>query len=124
MRSAFEDAEIIGFEPMIELQTQCSDMNDRHVLAAAIVGEVDQLVTSNVRHFPAVIEPHSIEVVTPDEFLLYALDDCPRATTRALRNQVANLSRPHLSASQVLASLAKCGASGFAGKAEAMLNRL
>jgi hypothetical protein len=124
MRDYFEDAEISGYERLIESQTQCGDKNDRHVVAAAIVGGVDQIVTNNLSDFPAVIEPSGIDVVSPDEFLLNALDIYPKATIRALNNQVANLMRPPLSVSQVLASLARCGVPRFACEVAATIDRI
>jgi len=44
-------AEVEDFEHLIP-EMDCSDPNDRHVLAAAIAGEVDILVTDNSGDFP------------------------------------------------------------------------
>ena len=49
-----------------------NDPKDRHVLAAAIRGRADVIVTSNVRDFPPeACEPYDVDVQTPDEFLRY-----------------------------------------------------
>ena len=51
MEVAVPDAHVVGYQPLIETLT-LPDPDDRHVLAAAIFGEVDVLVTWNLRHFP------------------------------------------------------------------------
>lgn len=43
---------------------------DRHVLAAAVRGRADVIVTENLRHFAAYApDPYSVEAQAPDEFL-------------------------------------------------------
>jgi len=51
------------------------DPNDRHVLAAAIVGRCDVIVSQNLRHFPEdALAPYGIEVQHPDDFLVNHLN--------------------------------------------------
>src|SRR5579885_2357699 len=51
------------------------DANDRHVLAAAIQGNADVIVTFNLRHFPEeALAPYQIEAIHPDDFLLCQID--------------------------------------------------
>ena len=46
-------------------------MNDVHVLAAAIAGHADCIVTSNLRDFPPqLLAPFALEAIHPDEFLV------------------------------------------------------
>jgi predicted nucleic acid-binding protein len=55
------DSLVIGFDHQIE-QFKLPDPNDRHVLAAAIMGKADVIVTFNLRDFPAkALRPYSIE---------------------------------------------------------------
>lgn len=55
------------------------DPNDTHVLAAAIDGGADELMTLNVRDFPTnALAAHGIIRRHPDEFLLEALHADPR----------------------------------------------
>jgi predicted nucleic acid-binding protein len=70
MRRHFEDAEVTGYEALTPAMT--NDEKDRHVLAAAIVGGSDVIVTSNLKHFPrAALEPYDMDVQGPDEFLCH-----------------------------------------------------
>lgn len=47
------------------------DPGDRHVLAAAIAGGADRIVTLNLRDFPArALAPHGIAATSPDAFSL------------------------------------------------------
>jgi hypothetical protein len=49
-----------------------NDPKDRHVMAAAVRGRADVIVTSNVKDFPLeACEPYDVDVQTPDEFLQY-----------------------------------------------------
>ncbi len=47
------------------------DANDRHVLAAAITGHAEILLTLNLRDFPVrATDPHTITVLAPDPFVM------------------------------------------------------
>ena len=69
------------------------DPDDRHVLAAAIVGNADVIVTANLKHFPAdALERYGLEVQHPDTFLIHqrGLDEqrflqCVRRSRRRLK---------------------------------------
>jgi len=50
----------------------CPDANDRHVLAAAVRGQANAIVTSNTKHFPeACIEEYGLLCQSPDDFLIH-----------------------------------------------------
>src|SRR5438270_9183993 len=51
MNEAVPDCLIEGYESLIET-LKLPDPDDRHVLAAAITGGVDVIVTANLKHFP------------------------------------------------------------------------
>lgn len=107
MQRAFEDAEvpehaIASLEPAM-----LNEPADRHVLAAAVGSHAEAVVTSNIRHFPAAAcEPFDIEVVHPDAFLCELYDRAPAKIHIALTKQAAALSRPPLSATELLDRLA------------------
>jgi predicted nucleic acid-binding protein len=51
MNRAVRDCLVTGYEPLIQ-SIALPDADDRHVLAAAIVGRCDMIVTQNLKHFP------------------------------------------------------------------------
>ena len=76
MRRAFPDAEVRGYENLVETMT--CDPKDRHVLAAAVRSDAAVLVTFNLGDFPDIsTAAHDITVVHPDDFLLDQLDLYP-----------------------------------------------
>lgn len=49
----------------------CPDANDRHVLAAAVRGQANAIVTSNIKHFPETcLEEYGLLCQSPDDFLV------------------------------------------------------
>ncbi len=57
-----QDAVVTGYEALIATPLMLPDPDDRHVLAAAIVGRADVIVTRNLRDFPdAALAPYAIE---------------------------------------------------------------
>ncbi|MGC8513198.1 MAG: PIN domain-containing protein [Acidimicrobiales bacterium] len=93
MNAAFPAATIKGYESLIPSMT--NDQKDRHVLAAAVRGNIGLIVTNNTRDFPATAcEPYEIEVQTADEFLSYALDHDPPAVICAVWSMSKKADRP------------------------------
>lgn len=73
MRRHFPDARVSGYESLIPSLT--NDGKDRHVLAAAIVGRADVIVTNNIKDFPEEsCAPYNIDVQGADQFLCYQWD--------------------------------------------------
>ncbi len=93
MNQHVQDCLVEGYESLIS-SLVLPDPNDRHVLAAAIHGHADIIVTFNLKHFPAaVLKPYGIRARHPDEFLrnlwiLYPTEvcECARKTRARLRN--------------------------------------
>ncbi|WP_133137747.1 PIN domain-containing protein [Legionella rowbothamii] len=77
MNSAVLDCLVEHYED-IEVGLKLPDLNDRHVLAAAIVSGCDVIVTFNTKDFPnKELEKYSIESQHPDDFLMHLTDlDC------------------------------------------------
>lgn len=76
MRAACRDWEVPlkAWEPL-EACIVLPDPKDRHVLAAAIAGHADCIITANLKDFPAaILDPLGIEAVHPDSFLVAQLD--------------------------------------------------
>lgn len=104
----FPDAEVTGYEHLIASMT--NDHKDRHVLAAAIRGGAEALVTENLRDFPeSALAPYDIAAVHQDEFLLDQLDLSPAAVLAALRRQVSRHRRDPRTVEDLLCILGNQG---------------
>jgi hypothetical protein len=87
------DCLVTGYESLIP-SLQLPDPDDRHVLAAAIVGHCDAIVTANLKDFPAAaLAPFGIDLQHPDEFLCNHLNlaqglfcGCVQKVRRRLKN--------------------------------------
>lgn len=113
MSRTFDNAEVAGYELLVESMT--CDQKDRHVLAAAVHGQADALVTLNVRDFPAeAVNPYSVELLSPDEFLLDLCDLAPGAVLRTLHKQAASYKREPKTVAGVVAAVSRAGAPRFA----------
>ena len=100
-----EDALVTGYEDLIP-GLQLPDPNDRHVLAAAIRGRADVIVTANLRDFPAeTLAEFGIEAQHPDEFVLHLLDLAPGVVAEAARNHRESLKNPPKTIDEYLNSL-------------------
>lgn len=74
------------------------DPDDRHVLAAAIAGHADCIVTNNLKDFPdEVLCGFGVEAIHPDRFIVCQWDLNPIQTIGAFRKMRARLRGPALS---------------------------
>ena len=109
MDQATRDCVITGYESLIE-NLKLPDPNDRHVLAAAIMGRCDVIVTQNLQDFPeATLRPYGIEVQHPDDFLLHHLRLFPGRFCVAVRKVRTRLKNPPYSVADYLATLTRQG---------------
>lgn len=98
MRLAVPDWEVPAqaYEPLMKA-LQLPDPNDVHVLAAAIAGHVDCIVTFNLRDFPADrLQPHGLVAIHPDDFLVDQWELDTVTAMRAFRAMRARRLRPPL----------------------------
>ena len=104
-----EDSLVTGYEHLIPSLT-LPDPDDRHVLAAAIVGEASVIVTCNLRDFPEdALDPHSIEAQHPDEFIRGLLNVDPAAVIDAVTRQQQRLKSPPVSMPELLSLFERLG---------------
>lgn len=90
----FPDALVVGFEPLID-GLSLPDPDDRHVLAAAIRGRADVIVTKNLKDFPRErLDPYGIEARHPDDFDLSLFGLYQDAVLEAVRDHRAALRQP------------------------------
>ena len=81
MRLAFPES-LIEPEKSESIHPLLPDPNDLHVLAAAIQGGADVLVTRNTKDFP--LSGH-IRAVTPDNLMCHIYSHNPETTMLAIR---------------------------------------
>lgn len=117
IRQHFPDSEIRSHEGLIP-KLELPDPDDRHVLAAAIKGNAEVLVTANVRDFPPRLEEEfGVTVQSPDAFLLERLSEDSVPVLRALEEQVFPYTNPPMSVDGLLDRL---GLAGFAAAVRSM----
>ncbi len=103
------EALVTGYEDLIP-GLQLPDPNDRHVLAAAIRGQANVIVTLNLRDFPAeVLGPFGIEARHPDEFILQLLDLAPASVLAAAESHRQSLKNPARTIGEYLETLERLG---------------
>jgi predicted nucleic acid-binding protein len=107
MDSHIRDCLITDYEPLIDTLV-LPDQDDRHVLAAAIRGRVDVIVTYNLKDFkPIDLKPYDIEAQHPDEFIAHLIDLAPTAVLGAAKIVRARLKNPPLSPQEYLDRLSQ-----------------
>ena len=103
------DCLVSSYESLIPSLT-LPDPDDRHVLAAAIHGEADVIVTFNLADFPAeTLAEYGIEAAHPDEFVVSLLEQEPGVVCAAVNRQRANLMNPPKSVAEFLETLERHG---------------
>ena len=103
------DCLVTGYDSLIP-SLHLPDPDDRHVLAAAIVGRCDAIVTQNLKDFPAeALAPFGIETQHPDDFFCNQLSLAPGLVCSALRKVRARLKNPPKNAEEYLAILTQQG---------------
>jgi predicted nucleic acid-binding protein len=115
MRSAFEEA-AVGEEAIAALEdSMTNDPGDRHVLAAAVAGGAEAIVTFNLAHFPPeACEPFGVEATHPDEFLVALYELAPDRVVAEVRQQADDLANPPWTFADLLDALQRAGVAEFA----------
>lgn len=99
MDAEFPDSLVTDYEGLIA-GLSLPDLNDRHVLAAAITCRAHVIVSGNLRHFPeSSLAQYSILAQHPDDFILDQIDlhsDSARLVSTAIAQHKLSLteSRP------------------------------
>ncbi len=109
MVHAVPDCIVDGYEELVA-GLVLPDVDDRHVLAAAIRAGAQTIVTFNLKDFPADrVEPYGVEARHPDDFVFDALDLAPGAVLTAVNAQRAGLKNPPQTMEQLLDTLRSQG---------------
>jgi predicted nucleic acid-binding protein len=100
-----KDALVEGYETIIPTLS-LPDPNDRHILAAAIVGKCDTIITFNLKDFPQeVLDSYQIEAVHPDMFVMRCIEVYEDAVHCALLRQQQALRNPVKTLEEILEAL-------------------
>ena len=95
LRSQWPGAEVV-WPPSLEARLWLPDPADTHVLAAAIAGHADLIVTLNAQDFPRqILEEEGLARLDPDQFLMSLYADHPQAVAdaaEAVRREAERLS--------------------------------
>lgn len=106
MNSHVLDCLVTEYEGLIK-PLNLPDLEDRHVLAAAIRSGASVIVTYNLKHFPPErLAQFGIEAQHPDLFIARLIDIDPDQVCAAAKRQRASLKNPPRTAREFLATLA------------------
>ncbi len=109
MEAAIPDCLVTGYEHLIA-GLKLPDPDDRHVLAAAITGHADAIITWNAKDFPqAVLDAFGIELQTPVEFVLNQLMLRGTTSLMAIKAMRSRWARPEVNAYALVDLLEKRG---------------
>ena len=104
MQAALQDATVEGYEALVPSLHELGA--DAHAVAAAVFGQADVIVTSNIRDFPErVLDPYGIAALPPDDFLIQQWWVDPVAVAETLVQQARGTTRPPLTPDDVLTRL-------------------
>jgi hypothetical protein len=102
MDANVRDCLVTGYECLIPALV-LPDPDDAHVLAAAVHGGANIIVTFNLKDFPAaILAPHGIEAQHPDEFITNLIGLNAPKVIQAVRGQRAGLRNPPRTADELL----------------------
>jgi len=122
MSGAFPEACVDGYETLIGGMK--NDPGDRHVLACAVVGKAQLIVTENLRHFPPTsLEPYHIEATNADDFLRDLLDIDRDRMLEVLTTIAETRKMPPRTIEELLEAVRANGCPGFAADMRAALER-
>lgn len=103
------DALVTDYEDLI-LLLNLPDPDDRHVLAAAIKGQADTIVTHNLKDFPAdILSVYNIQAQHPDNFIFRLLETHTNEVLKTMKAHRSVLKNPPKSPEEYLLTLEKQG---------------
>jgi predicted nucleic acid-binding protein len=106
---AIPDGLVTEYEHYIQSVTLPDD-NDRHVVACAIAGRANAIVTFNLRDFPeSELKKHQLEAIHPDDFVVHQFHLDQTAFLVALKRMRARLRNPQYTVEQFLDRLERVG---------------
>ena len=111
MHQAIPDLEIkkSSYQKFIS-SLELPDPNDRHVLAAAIAGQVDIIVTKNIKDFPSqIFEKFGIKILHPDDFVIFLISLEPLKSHEIIKSLRERIINPKINKIEFVDSIKKVG---------------
>lgn len=114
MNAHVRDAVITGYQPLIN-GLDLPDPDDRHVLAAAIRGGAQIILTYNLKDFPkSKLETFGIEAQHPDDFLEHLFDLHPSILLDVAKEWRMSLRMPPQTPEDIISALERQSLPKFA----------
>ncbi len=124
MDGAVRDCLVTGYAALVPSLT-LPDPDDRHVLAAAIHGEAELIITFNISDFPPeALGRYGVDVRHPDEIFSELLDAAVDEFGEAARLQRQGLKNPPRTVEEFLATLEAVGLAKTVARLRAFAHRL
>jgi predicted nucleic acid-binding protein len=124
MDAAVHECLVTGYADLIE-SLNLPDPNDRHVLAAAIRGGAEAIVTFNLADFPSgELTKYNIDALHPDEFFLDLFDAAGDDFCVAVQLQRQGLKNPPKSVEEFLTTLEAAGLTQPVARLQACRDRI
>jgi predicted nucleic acid-binding protein len=121
VNQAFPDALIINYKGLID-KLELPDVDDRHVLAAAIKVNANLIVTNNLKDFPRhYLQSFGLNAKTADDFLTDIIDLNQEQAIAAFKEMVLNKKNPKMDELEVLNQLRNAGLKDTANYLHAFL---
>lgn len=118
---AFPDALVKNYQGLIP-ELKLPDVDDRHVLAAAIRTNANVIVTNNLKDFPVeYLDSFGLKAKSADDFLTDIIDLNQEKAVEAFKEMVLNRRNPAMDEYQVLESLRRNGLKGTADYLHALI---
>jgi predicted nucleic acid-binding protein len=103
MEAAFQEAEVVDYDPFLSIGAGLPDKDDAHVLAAAAKTQAAILVTENLKDFPdETLKPLNLEARSSDTFIADTIALDPGRAVAAIRRMRERLKKPEKTAAQLL----------------------
>lgn len=93
MAAAFDDACVVGWE-VLDGSFSLPDPDDEHLVAAAVIGGAEAIVSDNISDLPQGKVPAQIQVIKPAVFIADTVAVSPDAAVRGLRTMLGRRTNP------------------------------
>jgi len=110
VREAFPEALVSDYDAFLAAAAGLPDLDDRHVVAAALKGQASTIVTDNTRHFPEeLLAQLGIEAKSADDFLADTIELDIGKAVAVIRSIRERYRTPTLAADDLLLKMETVG---------------